>query len=69
MSDAYYFTLSDSEPYVYPQYACPKWETTKTIFTSEADMDRLGWGKAKSEDDIEDSSEKGNPPNPLSLPG
>ncbi len=56
------FTISDPDPYVYPTYACPTWETTKTIFTSKADMDRLGWGRAKSEDDIEqESSDKGNP--------
>ena len=53
-ANIYKFYL-EPEPQYYPDHASPNWEFNKTVFTSRADMDRLGWKRDRNEDE-EDTS-------------
>ena len=51
--------LLETTPQYYPAHASPSWEFSKTVFTSRADMDRLGWKRDRNEEE-EDASNNGN---------
>ena len=59
VSISYTLSLSEPEPQYYPTHASPNWESSKTVFTSRADMNRLGWKRDRNEDQ-EDASNNGN---------